>query len=81
MAQQYTQEDIELRKTISKRLWSILEDQNMTQKELSDASGVTLNTLATILYDKNTCRVTNLVKISKALMVSMDYICGISDEM
>ena len=81
MTQQSNIDDIEVRKTISKRLWTILEDQNMTQKELSDISGVTPNTLATILYEKNTCRVTNLIKISKALMVSMDYICGISDEM
>ena len=81
MSQKYTDEDIEMRKTISKRLWTILEDQNITQVELAELSGVTPNTLATILYAKNTCRVTNLIKISKALMVSMDYICGMSDEM
>ena len=81
MSQKYTEEDIEMRKTISKRLWTILEDQNISQVELSELSGVTPNTLAAILYAKNTCRVTNLIKISKALMVSMDYICGISDEM
>lgn len=81
MAKQQTQEDIAVRKTISKRIWAILEDQNMTQAELSKISNVPQNTLYAMLYEKNTTSVTNLIKISKALMVSMDYICGMSDEM
>lgn len=74
-------EDIELRKIMANRMWEIIADQNLTETKLSDMSGVSKNVIRALLYERTSTSVLNIIKISKALMVSMDYICGISDEM
>ena len=81
MPNKRTDEDIQIRKVMANRLWSVLEDQEITESELCEISGVSKSIVKSLLYEKSSTSVLNVIKISKALMVSMDYICGISDEM
>ena len=80
MPRKVTSDDLQLRKVIAKRLWSAMTDQNMTQIDLSEQSGVSKNTLNSILYEKQTASITTMVAISKALYVSLDHLCGVSED-
>lgn len=80
MPRKTTTDDIQLRKTIANRLWSSMTDQGITQVDLAEQSGVSKNTVNNILYEKQTASISVMVAISKALYVSIDYLCGVSDE-
>lgn len=72
--------DSALRHTIAKNLWTELEDQGITQKDLAKQIGVSDSTLANILWEKSTPSISTIAEISKALLISIDYLCGLSDE-
>lgn len=80
MPRRTTVDDIQLRKTIASRLWSTMTDQGLTQVDLAEQSGVSRNTVNNILYEKQTASISVMVAISKALYVSIDYLCGVSDD-
>lgn len=80
MPRKTTVDDIQLRKTIASRLWSTMTDQSLTQVDLAEQSGVSKNTVNNILYEKQTASISVMVAISKALYVSIDYLCGVSED-
>lgn len=80
MPRKTTSDDIQLRKVIAERLWSAMADQSMTQIALSEQSGVSRATINSILYEKQTANIAAMVAISKALYVSLDHLCGVSDD-
>ena len=80
MPRKTTVDDIQLRKVIAKRLWSSMTDQGLTQVDLAEQSGVSKNTVNNILYEKQTASIAVMVAISKALYVSIDYLCGVSED-
>ena len=80
MPRKTTVDDIQLRKVIAKRLWSSMTDQGLTQVDLAEQSGVSKNTVNNILYEKQTASISVMVAISKALYVSIDYLCGVSED-
>ena len=80
MPRKTTVDDIQLRKTIASRLWSTMTDQSLTQVDLAEQSGVSKNTVNNILYEKQTASIAVMVAISKALYVSIDYLCGVSED-
>lgn len=80
MPRKTTTDDIQLRKTIANRLWSSMTDQGITQVDLAEQSGVSKNTVNSILYEKQTASISVMVAISKALYVSIDYLCGVSED-
>ena len=80
MPRKTTVDDIQLRKTIASRLWSAMSDQSLTQVDLAEQSGVSKNTVNNILYEKQTASISVMVAISKALYVSIDYLCGVSED-
>lgn len=75
-----TKDDIAVRHTLAHNLWAELEDQGITQKELAYRIGVSDNTIANILWEKSTPSITTIAAISRELLISIDYLCGISDE-
>ena len=80
MPRKTTTDDIQLRKIIAKHLWETMADQGITQVDLAEQSGVSKNTINNILYEKQTASIAVMVSISKALYVSIDFFCGISED-
>lgn len=67
----------------SKRLKEARNDKNMTQKELSEKSGV--STVMISAYERNNINsgknpaLNNIYAIATVLGVSIDWLCGLSD--
>ena len=80
MPRKITTDDLQLRKTIAKRLWETMTDQGITQVDLAEQSGVSKNTINNILYEKQTASISVMYAISKALYVSIDFLCGASED-
>lgn len=56
-----------------KRLKGILEQRNMTYKELAFETGLHHNTIAKVANGNRGLTIDNAVKIADALQVSLDY--------
>ena len=80
MPRKITTDDLQLRKIIAKRLWETMADQGITQVDLAEQSGVSKNTINNILYEKQTASISVMYAISKALYVSIDFLCGASED-
>lgn len=66
---------------VGAKLKNLLRNKNMTIKQLSDISHISINTLYSITKrDSVTIRLETLQKISEALEVNISTLLGISDE-
>lgn len=63
----------------SERLKSVLDEKHITQSELSRETGIKRQNIYQYVNNKSVGSIENLVKISKALNVSTDYLLGLSD--
>ena len=62
---------------VGSRLKKLLAERNMSIRELSDKTGISLNTLYNVTKrDNNNIRIDSLQKIAKALNVTMDFLVG-----
>ena len=61
-------------KKISDRMVQLLQDRNMTQKELSVAANITESAVSHYIKGDRLPRGVNLVKIAKALETTTDYL-------
>lgn len=59
---------------VSKRISELLKSKGMTQRELAEAIGATEVTVSRYLTGKRMPHAINLMKIAKALDVSIDYL-------
>ena len=58
-----------------------LEDRGITQKFLADKAGTTEATISRYILGRNHPDAGIIIKIAQALDVSMDYLCGLTDNM
>ena len=67
-----------LTQILAERLTNLLEDRDMTQKELAEKSNISTSAISEWSKWENTRepRVGNLLPVAKALGVSMDYLLG-----
>lgn len=61
------------------RLKEVLKEENISQTQLSEMVEMPRQTIYKYVNFKRTMTIENLVKISKALNVSTDYLLGLSD--
>lgn len=62
--------------TLGKRILKLLNDKNLTQKELSKIVGTTEVSIGRYINDKREPSATMLASIANALNVSTDYLLG-----
>ena len=60
-------------------LRDLIESRGISQKWLADEAGTTEPTISRYLAAKNQPEITIVVRIAKALKVSVDYLCGLTD--
>lgn len=60
-------------------LKTIRNNNNLTQKQLSELTGIPHRTLQRI-EEKNDCKVSTAIKLAKALNVSLDELCLSSED-
>lgn len=65
--------------TFGERLSKLLNEKNMTQKELSDKAGVNVVSMSRYVHGTRTPRARVLMNMAKALDVSTDYLLGVED--
>ncbi|QYG30023.1 helix-turn-helix domain-containing protein [Mammaliicoccus sciuri] len=63
----------------SERLSKTLKEKHITQSELAHETGITRQNIYKYVNNISDGSIENLVKISKALNVSTDYLLGLSD--
>lgn len=63
----------------SERLKDILQERQMSQSELARKTGISRQNIYQYANGKTVSSLENLVKISKALNVSTDYLLGLSE--
>lgn len=66
--------------TIGQRINTVLAEKNIKQKDLASALGVTDNTISYYVSGKRMPNTEQIIKISKFLNVSSDYLLGLADE-
>ena len=66
--------------TIGQRINTVLAEKNIKQKDLASALGVTDNTISYYVSGKRIPNTEQIIKISKFLNVSSDYLLGLADE-
>ena len=66
--------------TIGQRINTVLAKKNIKQKDLASALGVTDNTISYYVSGKRIPNTERIIKISKFLNVSSDYLLGLADE-
>lgn len=71
--------DNETMKTIGKRINAALAEKDVKQKELAEYLGVKDNTVSYWCSGKRTPNTEQIIKISKRLDVSADYLLGLSE--
>lgn len=69
-----------LRSRVSSAVWNAMEEYDMTQKQLSEESGVDVRVINAMLYNRNTIRLESLVSICRVLGISIDSMVGLYDE-
>ncbi|MDR0248730.1 MAG: helix-turn-helix domain-containing protein [Oscillospiraceae bacterium] len=69
----------EVDKTFARQLKKIMDERGMTQKWLSDRAGVNAPTVSRYLGGKNLPEVHIIMALAKALNVTVDYLCGLTD--
>ncbi len=62
------------------RLSQLIQEKNITQRELANKTGMTECTISRYCSGERTPHADNLRRIAKALDVSSDYLLGLSDE-
>lgn len=72
-------ENNNLKRTIGKRINSLLAEQNKTQKELADTLGVKPNVISYFCSGARTPNTDQIVKIADYFNVSADYLLGIQE--
>lgn len=70
----------QLSKQITQRIRKILRERNTTQKALAKDIGVDTSQVSKWMSNENTISTLYLYRISKALNVSMDWLCGNENE-
>lgn len=65
--------------TLGKRILKLLNEKNLTQKELAKIAGTTEVTIGRYVNDKREPSATMLASIANALNVSTDYLLGQPD--
>lgn len=65
--------------TLGKRILKLLNEKNLTQKELAKIAGTTEVTIGRYVNDKREPSATMLASIANALNVSTDYLLGRPD--
>ena len=68
--------------TLRKNLDIIMDERNLTIRELAELCDITYDTLKTFLYDKEAkdCRLSTVVKLSKGLGIPIGMLIGSLDE-
>lgn len=66
----------EILDTLGKKILNLLNDRNLTQKELAKMVGTTEVSIGRYINDKREPNATMLAAIAKALNVSTDYLLG-----
>ena len=65
--------------TFGERLSKLLNEKNMTQKELSDKAGVNVVSMSRYVHGSRIPRARVVVSMAKVLGVSTDYLLGVED--
>jgi DNA-binding Xre family transcriptional regulator len=71
--------DKDLRARIAQALWTAMDENDMTQKELCKEAHVNERVLNNTLYERNLMRLDDLVKICRVLDISLDCVVGLYD--
>lgn len=62
---------------VKKRLKKLLVDNNISQKELSDMSGIAQHVISRYVSGERVPHVRNLVRLAQALNTTTDYLVGL----
>lgn len=73
-------ESKKLTKQICLKLKSVLSDKELTQNKLGDLTGISTATISKWFTGDSAISLVNLYKVSDALGLSLDWLCGKSDE-
>lgn len=65
---------------INERIKSCLKENNLTQKNLSDITGITECLISRYASGERTPNIKNLVRLAKALNTTTDYLVGLDKE-
>ena len=62
------------------RLEEIRKDKRMKQEDLAQLLGVSTTTISAYERGEMLPKVANLIKLAELLDISIDYLCGVTDE-
>lgn len=66
-------------KIFAERLKELRKEENMTLKQVSDAIGVSINTVSRWEREERLPNIENIVALAKLFKISADYLCGLVD--
>ncbi len=66
-------------KIFAERLKELRKEDNLTLKQVSDAIGVSINTVSRWEREERLPNIENIVALAKLFNVSADYLCGLED--
>jgi transcriptional regulator with XRE-family HTH domain len=69
-----------MKETLGQRLKRLREAAGLTQAALADAAGVPIGTIRGYEYDRREPLVGTVVKIARAIGVSLDELAGLNDD-
>ena len=72
--------EIEIGDTFADRLKLTRQKAKLNQKQLSELSGVTAAAISYYESESRSPSIDKAIAIAKALNVSLDWLCGLSDE-